>query len=146
MSIDFKFKKITYSELNACQKENYNFQKLAAHLADYGFNCMWLNDDWQGADFIACHIDGEMFLKVQLKGRLTFDAKYKDKEIYVAFRESNQWYLYPHDTLCSELISLGFMKDSKSWVEDGVYSWPKLPKDLLTYLEKYLVLNLEKDR
>jgi hypothetical protein len=34
-------------------------------LADYGFLTMRLSDDWQGADFIAQHIDGA-FLKVQL--------------------------------------------------------------------------------
>jgi hypothetical protein len=55
--------KIAYTELNSRQKENYNFQKVAAHLADYGFNSLRLSDDWQGADFIACHIDGNMFLR-----------------------------------------------------------------------------------
>lgn len=64
-----RFKKIQYVDLNARQKENYNFQKIAASLAEYGYSCMWLNDDWQGADFIANHIDGVEFLKVQLKGR-----------------------------------------------------------------------------
>jgi hypothetical protein len=29
-------KKITYEELNARQKENYNFLKISAVLADYG--------------------------------------------------------------------------------------------------------------
>jgi hypothetical protein len=32
------FKKIIYEELNSWQQENFNFQKVAAHLADYGFN------------------------------------------------------------------------------------------------------------
>lgn len=45
--------KITYKNLNARQKENYNYHKVAATLADYGYNSMRLNDDWQGADFIA---------------------------------------------------------------------------------------------
>lgn len=40
----------------------------AAHLADYGFNCLRLSDDWQGADFIACHIDGNKFLKGATQG------------------------------------------------------------------------------
>jgi len=63
------FSRVAYSDLNSRQKENYNFQKVAARLADYGFNSIRLTDDWQGADFIAVHIDGETFLKVQLKGR-----------------------------------------------------------------------------
>ena len=48
-----KLKHIGYNELNAKQKEIYNFQKVAAILADYGFNCIKLTDDWQGADFLA---------------------------------------------------------------------------------------------
>ena len=60
--------KIEYKDLNSRQQENYNFHKIAADLAEYGYSCMWLNDDWQGADFIANHIDGDTFLKVQLKG------------------------------------------------------------------------------
>jgi hypothetical protein len=62
-----KFKKIIYSELNARQKESYNFQKVSAIFADYGFSTIRLSDDWQGADFIAQHIDNQVFLKVQLK-------------------------------------------------------------------------------
>ena len=69
-----KLKRIRYKEdLNARQKENFNFQKVASTLADYGFNCIRLSDDWQGADFIACHIDGNTFVKIQLKGALTFE-------------------------------------------------------------------------
>lgn len=51
-------KKIQYDELNAKAKEMYNFQKVSAKLADYGFTTMWLHNDWKGADFIAVHIDG----------------------------------------------------------------------------------------
>ena len=51
-------KKIKYGSLNNRQKESYNFQKVSSILAEYGFVTMKLNDDWQGADFIAQHIDG----------------------------------------------------------------------------------------
>ena len=118
------FNRIEYGNLNSRQKENFNFQKVAAELADYGFNCMWLNDDWQGADFIACHIDGSTFIKVQLKGRLTLDKKYNDKEIYIAFNQDGQWYIYPHDQLQAELLEMGLMSGSTSWDENGGYSWP----------------------
>ena len=36
---------IKYSDLNSKQKEIYNFQKVAALLADYGFNCIKLAAD-----------------------------------------------------------------------------------------------------
>ncbi len=63
--------RIRYAELSAKQREIYNFQKIAAILADYGYNCIKLADDWQGADFLAYHKDGEQTLKVQLKGRVS---------------------------------------------------------------------------
>ena len=80
-------KKIKYTELNSKQKENYNFHKVASALADYGFNSLRLNDDWQGADFIA--INGDSMMKIQLKGRFTVDKKYINKEIYIAFIEND---------------------------------------------------------
>ena len=65
---------------------HYNFQKVSSKLADYGFNCMWLNDDWQGADFIACHIDGDRFIKIQLKGRqVTLVVSKKTEGKFVCF-------------------------------------------------------------
>ena len=68
-----KLRRIDYDSLNGKQKEIYNFQKSAAVLADYGFNCIKLADDWQGADFLAYHKDGDETLRVQLKARLTID-------------------------------------------------------------------------
>lgn len=133
------FHRIEYTGLNSRQKENYNFQKIASKLADYGFNCMWLNDDWQGADFIACHIDGKTFIKVQLKGRLTLSKKYNEKDIYVAFNQDSQWYVYPHDQLQNELIDFGLISGSKSWEEEGLYSWPKIPKHISDHLKKYAI-------
>ncbi len=53
--IESHFKKIPYDQLNGKQKEIFNFQKIAATFADYGFNCIKLADDWQGADFLAYH-------------------------------------------------------------------------------------------
>ena len=76
-----KFNKVNYNELNAKQKENYNFHKVAAALAEYGYNSMRLNDDWQGADFIA--VKGDDMLKIQLKGRFTVEKKYIGKTIYI---------------------------------------------------------------
>ncbi len=42
-----KLNKIKYEELNARQKENYNYHKVASRLADYGYDCMRLNNDWE---------------------------------------------------------------------------------------------------
>ena len=88
-------KKINYNDLNSKQKENYNYHKVASALADYGYDSMRLNNDWQGADFIAVK-DDEM-LKIQLKGRFTIDKKYIDKDIYIAFIEDGFIKIYKHD-------------------------------------------------
>ena len=83
--MDLKLTPIDYNSLNAKQKENFNYQKISAVLADYGFMTLRLSDDWRGADFIAQHIDGEVFIKIQLKGRLMFSKKYCGKDLFMVF-------------------------------------------------------------
>jgi hypothetical protein len=92
-----EMRKIEYAALNDRQKENYNFQKCAAILAGYGFNCIRLSDDYKGADFIALHIDGTTELRVQLKGRLNLEDKYAGKNLFIAFPDNGRWFLVPHD-------------------------------------------------
>lgn len=133
------FKKVIYAKLNSRQQENFNFQKISAHLADYGYNCLRLSDDWHGADFIACHIDGNRFLKVQLKGRLSFEKKYCGKDIHIAFNYKGSWYVYPHDELMNELTTNGHMIGTKSWDDKGGYSWGTVSVELLGFLQKYLI-------
>jgi len=133
------FTKIDPAKLNARQKENYNFLKVSAVLADYGFMTMRLSSDWKGADFIAQHIDGETFLKIQLKSRLGFDKKYAGKNIYVAFPNGADWYIYPHDTFLERvLVDTGIGK-TKAWLVDGGYSFPSLSEQLRTLLQPYML-------
>ena len=93
--------KINYNDLNSKQKENYNYHKTASALADYGYDSMRLNNDWQGADFIAVK-DDEM-LKVQLKGRFTIDKKYIGKDIHIAFIEDDIVKMYKHDDAVNKI-------------------------------------------
>ena len=120
--------KILYTDLNSRQKENYNYAKLAAVLADYGFICHRLSDDWQGADFIAQHIDGETVLKVQLKASLVIDRKYEGKSIYIGFcnRKDGTWYLVPHDEAMLRVLCGGSAESSRSWQKNGSYTFPRL--------------------
>lgn len=136
-SIRDDFEPINPKTLNPRQKENFNFQKVASTLADYGFNCIRLSNDWEGADFIACHIDGNTFLKIQLKGHLTFQKKYNGKNIFIAFNEDGKWYIYTHDELQTECLRRGLMKDTKSWDEEGSYNFPRIPKTLKDLMPKY---------
>ncbi|HKC65063.1 MAG TPA: hypothetical protein VKB86_15580 [Pyrinomonadaceae bacterium] len=131
--------RIRYKDLDAREKENYNYQKLAGVLADYGFVTMRLSADWRGADLIAQHIDGDTFLKIQLKGRLTFCEKYVGKEIYIAFPRRGDWYIYPHDELLEKVDSIIGIKTTLSWTEEGIYSFPSLSKKLYQILNKYQI-------
>lgn len=134
------FLPIEYSHLNSRQKENYNFQKLSSRLADYGFNCLRLSDDWQGADLIACHVDGGTFLKVQLKGRLSVAKKYIGKDLSIAFFDEEDCFVYPHDAFLETLISRGSMsEDSALWRDKGHRSWPRTPSWARKTLAPYRV-------
>lgn len=129
--------KIVYENLNARQKETYNFQKVSAILADYGFATIKLNDDWANADFIAQHIDGEVYLKVQLKGRMTFDKKYIGKSLYICFPYKNHWYLYSHDQLLEKVIQTGILFGTTSWDTKGLYHFPSISLKLQEILKEW---------
>ena len=107
-------------------------------MADYGYLTIRLSDDWGGADFIAQHIDGT-FLKVQLKGRLTFGKKYIGGSLHICFRDGDggEWYIYPHDDLLKELHAEGKLLGTKPWEVDGSYDFPKLSKLHKKLLERY---------
>ncbi len=130
---------INYKSLNARQKETYNFHKVSAVLADFGYVTMRLSDDWQGADFIANHISGQHFLRVQLKGRLTLDQKYLGKDIWICFRYKDVWYLYPHDAAVTwALANKTLGKNPEVWKGGkGAWSYPSPPKDFMQWLRPF---------
>ena len=129
-----KMEKINYNDLNSKAKEMYNFQKVSAKLADYVYTTMWLNNDWQSADFIAVHIDDITNLKIQLKGRLSFSKKYFHKNIYICFIENENIYLYPHDEI---LKKVEHRISDKTYLKTGQWSAPKLTKENKILLETY---------
>ena len=132
--------KINYDDLNSRQQEIYNFQKVAALLADYGFNCIKLSDDWGGADFLAHHKNGLDTLKVQLKGRVTIDKKYVGKDIYMAFPANGSWYLVHHDTLLELVGECTNWLNTGSWKKrDGNYHRKRLGDILGKRLEPFLI-------
>jgi frataxin-like iron-binding protein CyaY len=126
--------KVSYDSLSAKQKDLFNFQKIAATLADYGFNCIKLADDWQGADFLAYHINGSTTLKVQLKSRLTINQKYCSKNIWVAFPHKGYWYLIEHDHLVEKAREQTDWLNSSSWIDKHGYSSTSINGDLLQSL------------
>lgn len=131
-----KFQKVSYEELSAKQKEIFNFQKVAAQLADYGFNCIKLDDDWQGADFLAYHKDGDRTLRVQLKGRISIYKKYEGKDLWICFPNEGSWYLIPHDSLVEIVGDRTPWLNTNSW-KSGGYSRPRIPLYLLDAISEY---------
>ncbi|MDO4431645.1 MAG: hypothetical protein Q4B95_10250 [Lonepinella koalarum] len=138
---------IKYSDLSAKQKEIYNYHKLSSILADYGFCCMKLDNDWNGADFLAIHKD--ITLKVQLKARLTIAKKYIGKDLYIAFpiKDNNitKWCLIYHDKLLSIIKENSPSKlECESWnKEDGVRHTTTIASNLKQLLQKYIIGNIE---
>lgn len=132
-----KFERIDYNELSGKQQEIYNFQKVAGVLADYGFNCIKLDDDWRGADFLAYHKDGVETLKVQLKGRITIDKKYIGKDLYVAFPVASHRCLIEHDELLRIISQVTSWLETSSWTLKGQYHSGKPSRTLVAALEPY---------
>lgn len=131
------FERISYEQLNARQRENYNAAKLSAVLADYGFSTIRLSDDWQGTDLIAQHMDGQTFLKIQLKGRPVFYRKYEGKDLHIAFPDGDAWYIYPHDEVLGSLLRASNLGNTLEWNEKGKYVYPKLTKQLRDLVQPY---------
>ena len=134
--------KINYNALSAKQQEIYNFQQCAALLANYGFNCIKLADDWKGADFLAYHNDGDTTLKVQLKGRVDIQQKYRGKNLHMAFPAGGFWYLIEHDELVriiEETWACSPRVKKKTLEERGGYSTPNPSKALIEKLEDHKI-------
>ena len=110
---------VAYATLNSRQRENHNFQKVSAALADYGYVTLRLSDDWQGADFIAQHIDGQTFLRVQLKSRMGVARKYR------------------HRGLLEYLLAERGIGHTVSWAANGEYTQPAPGKKELEFLHRY---------
>jgi hypothetical protein len=133
----YNFAHVSYRKLNARQQEAFNFQKVSAVLADYGFSTIRLTSDWHGADFIAQHFDGATFLKVQLKGRFCFYSKYESYDLHICFPDGDEWFLYPHDELLRTVLSETNIGNTSSWKNEGGYAFSRLSKKLRTLLEPY---------
>ena len=100
------FEHISYNEKtgkNSKWIEIYNYHKAASVLAEYGFDCLRLADDWHGADFLAYHKASGHTLQVQLKTCLILDRKYLETpDLYLCFTLDGTigtWYLIKHSEL-----------------------------------------------
>ncbi len=132
------FERINPDNLNGRQREIYNFQKSAALLADFGFNCVKLTHDpihdWHSADFLARHCDGRTNLRVQLKDCLTIDRKYVGQDLWMNFPCWGTSYLVPHDKLVELVGQTTDLLNTSSWQDNGLYSSTNPSPALLEHL------------
>ena len=86
-------------------------------------------EDWQGANSLALHKTDCRILKVQLQNRMVVARRYIGKDVYMCFPADSVLYFIQHDELLHivEDIAPNTFK-SVSWVENGLYSWPKTPE------------------
>ena len=131
--------RIEYERLNARQKESYNFQKISAVLADFGYVTIRLSDDWKGADFLAQHIGGHT-LRVQLKSRLMLAKTYLKKDLWITFRRKDTWFLFPHDEIVKVVLKKTKIGKTRSWAVRGRYSFPKISKQMQGILKPYQIM------
>ena len=129
------FRKVDYNkDLNPKQKESYNFQKISGILADFGYITYRMFDDYNGADFHAVRIDGQI-LKIQLKGRFEILKKYYGKGLYIAFCYKSDWYIYPHDYFYELTLN-----NSQGAKKNEGRSIGKIPKWLDLELSEYKLM------
>ncbi len=129
---------VRYSDLSLKQQRIYNFQEVAALLADRGFNCTRLADDRQGASFRADHKDGDYTLRVRLKTRPLIDRKYVGKGLYMAFPLDGVWHLIEHDHLVELAGKHTAWLVSPSWTGAlGQYHTDSPPLALATALRPF---------
>lgn len=138
-------KEIEYNALTSQEKELYNFNRLMAILAKYGFEGHKIINDAKGADIVAYRAprkaDGSRIitLKIQLKSRFTYNKKYDHEDLYIAFPDGDDWYLIPQESISADksLVPKKW-RDSNSW-KLGNYHVAQLPKDVKIKLERYRI-------
>ena len=127
--------RIDYTQLNSRAQENYNADKLGALMADYGYHCMRLSDDFNGADMIALR-EGEETLHIQLKGRVMIKPEYMNKGLYIAFPIKGDFYVLLHDTLVEICGERGYL-ETRAWLEQGKWHVGNPPKAMIEMLQPF---------
>ena len=150
MESEREFKHISYeggTGRRSKEVETYNYHKAASVLAEYGFDCIRLSDDWAGADFLAHHKGTgkgtDKTLRVQLKSALVVDNKKygDDHDLYMCFPldgTKQKWYLIKHSRLLEIVKSHGASRlNARLWKEQGIiWTW-RANKEIRKALEPY---------
>lgn len=122
-------------KLTAQAIERINTNALVAELMARGWNAYLPVYD-EGIDLLATQDDCARLLKIQLKSRWTIDKKYHGRDIHIAFREGDVWYLVPHDEAVSMGNELGYCARA-SWTKGGQWSVGSMSAALLKMMAPY---------
>jgi hypothetical protein len=98
-----------------------------------------------GVDVIYYHEVADEILKVQLKSRATMDKKYIGRGILVAFPDDTDWYIYDHDAFVDHAVGNYVDPTTKSWSENGLWTWGSIPKWMRAYLSENNLATLKHD-
>jgi hypothetical protein len=96
--------KIEYMRFDSRSKEAFNTAQLGAVLARSQEYLLPLRFDSNGADMLAYNPATNATRAIQIKARVTVDARYSGKNLWIAFPHwvnysQQDWYVVPHDTL-----------------------------------------------
>lgn len=90
------------------------------------------------AEWESLHED-DMVDSEQASTRLMFKKDWLGYDVWVTFTEDDTTYRYPHDQLLQTFISrLGVIEGTKTWVNDGIYSFPRLSGEQKKMLKRYV--------
>lgn len=130
-------KRADYLSLTPLQKEAYNFEEVSAVLSGHGYDCVFLTERRDLADFVARHRSSGTVRRVQLTSRCLIARKYENQGLCVAFPVDEDWYFLEHDRLRDLMGEHTTALRSKSWAEGGRYSWPTPSPALLRAIAPY---------
>ena len=127
------------TEFSSQSKEVENRYQLCSFFLKAGF-VPYIPEYDSGVDFILYRESDDLLLKLQLKSRWTVDRKYLERNVWIAFPNSEtagtQWYVVPHDSMVEH--SKTRHSDTLSW-EKGLYHKAKLPQDWIAFYEEFTV-------
>ncbi len=132
-----QFGLIDFEKLTNTHKRQYNYLKVSAALASYGFFSQELLPNNEPADFIAHHHSGTSQLSVLLKSRLTLASHLEHQNLSIAFYERGYWYVYPHDDVMDFACQTSSITNTTSWQQKGMYTFPQLSDKYRQFLKPW---------
>jgi hypothetical protein len=121
-----RFERIDLGQLSVSEIRKYNYNKVTAALADYGFATELAPEGQVLWDFVATQLSSGKQIKVLIRPQMTLEKKFLGKDIYICFLEGSNWYIYPHDQHYEHVRITSNLMDTTSWKKEGTFTVSKL--------------------